>query len=182
MTVNKFLIEGLDRLGKDTLISGIQHARGFHQVIHYSKPLELRCYEPCPTGMTAAEMKQVSLLQYQTNSFRTMFSLLRDAVYAPLIMNRAHLGERVYAPLYRGYSGDYVFNLEVNFGMRENRSVRLILLTEDFRTSKHFSSDGESFDDDKRQIEQELFQDVQHELHPGQACDLRDRQEHRAIP
>ena len=29
-----------------------------------------------------------------------------------LIFNRSHLGETVYSPLYRGYSGDYVFDIE----------------------------------------------------------------------
>lgn len=155
--INKYLIEGLDRLGKDTLINGILNARGFHQVIHYSKPAILNCYEPCPTGMTAKEMVSSALREYQERSFRTMFSLLRDAKYSPLICNRAHLGECVYAPLYRSYAGDYVFDLERSFDMGQNHNTRLVLLVEDFKVSKHFVDDGESFDITKREQEQEMF-------------------------
>jgi hypothetical protein len=154
---NKYLIEGLDRLGKDTLIDGILNRRGYHQVLHFSKPRSLVCYEPCPTGMSAAEMKAESLYRYQERSFRTMFSLLRDATYSHLICNRAHLGECVYAPLYRGYDGEYVFSIERAMGMDKNHNTRLILLLEDFASAKHFTPDGESFDDTKRQVEQDLF-------------------------
>lgn len=156
-SINKYLIEGLDRLGKDTLIDGILNTRGYHQVLHFSKPRELACYEPCPTGMTAAEMKSASLQEYQSRSFRTMFGLLRDAVYSPIICNRAHLGENVYAPLYRGYSGSYVFEMERSF-LRDVHNVRLILLTEDFEIAKHFVDDGDSLGAiENRQREQELF-------------------------
>jgi hypothetical protein len=33
-----YIIEGLDRLGKSTLIKNIQHRFGFYQVIHFGKP------------------------------------------------------------------------------------------------------------------------------------------------
>lgn len=156
-SINKYLIEGLDRLGKDTLIDGILNTRGYHQVLHFSKPRELACYEPSPTGMTAAEMKSASLQEYQSRSFRTMFSLLRDAVYSPIICNRAHLGENVYAPLYRAYSGNYVFDMESAF-LTDVHNVRLILLTEDFEYAKHFIDDGESLGAiENREKEQELF-------------------------
>lgn len=153
---NKYLIEGLDRLGKDTLINGILNTRGYHQVLHFSKPQYLTCYEPCPTGMSAAEMKSEALFKYQERSFRTMFSMLRDATYAHIICNRAHLGECVYAPLYRGYAGEYVFDIERSL-MKDVHSTRLILLTEDFKISQHFVDDGESFDITKREKEQEMF-------------------------
>lgn len=158
--VNKYLIEGLDRLGKDTLINGILNERGFHQVIHFSKPQALKCYEPCSTELTAAEMVREQLRAYQERSFRTMFSLINEAKYSNLIFNRAHLGECVYAPLYRDYSGDYVWGLEASFRMHEHHGARLILLTEDFSVSKHFVDDGESFDITKREKEQELFIDA----------------------
>src|SRR6266496_2678008 len=112
----KFLIEGLDRLGKDTLIAGIQHRRGYHQVLHYSKPLRLDCYSSA-NGFAAER-------RYQEASFRTLFQFLRH-VDAPIICNRAHLGECVYAPLYRGYSGGYVFEIESDFNAATLTSTRL---------------------------------------------------------
>jgi thymidylate kinase len=157
MSINKFLIEGLDRLGKDTLIDGIMHQRGYHQVLHFSKPRHLARYMPSPTGMTAAEMESVSFKEYQEQSFRTMFAMLRNLPYTQIICNRAHLGECVYAPLYRGYAGEYVFDIEKQFLKGDSRTIRLILLTEDFSVSKHFVDDGESFDIAKREQEQDLF-------------------------
>jgi hypothetical protein len=153
--VNKFMIEGIDRLGKDTLIGGIQHKRGYHQVMHFTKPVQLECYTPSEAG-DPVESKREALFRYQEHSFRTMFSILRDARYANIICNRAHLGENVYAPLYRGYNGSYVFDLERAM-MRDVKNTRLVLLIEDFAVAEHFIDDGDSFDTTKRIQEQELF-------------------------
>lgn len=158
MSINKFMIEGLDRLGKDTLINGILHRRGFHHVLHYSKPAQLECYMPAEDG-DPIESKREALFRYQEASFRTMFSLVRDAKFSHLIFNRAHLGECVYAPLYRGYDGSYVFEMERSF-VRDANNLRLILLTEDFEIAQHFVDDGESFDITKRRQEQQLFLDA----------------------
>lgn len=156
--MNKILIEGLDRLGKDTLIQGILNKVGYHHVMHFSKPVQLDCYVPSPTGMSAREIKEQTLQTYQEHSFRTMFSILRDAKLTPIICNRAHLGECVYAPLYRGYSGDYVFDLENQFGMSSAYNLKLILLIEDFKAAKHFVDDGASLGAiENREKEQELF-------------------------
>lgn len=152
-----YIIEGLDRLGKDTLIDGILNAKGFHQVIHFSKPARLGYYKPEGLELTDPELKAYQLEQYQRNSFLTMFSMLRSAQFASLVLNRAHLGEHVYAPMYRGYQGDYVFSLEKTFMMDQCPHIKLILLTEDFSVSKHFIDDGESFDITKREQEQNRF-------------------------
>jgi thymidylate kinase len=149
----KYLIEGLDRLGKDTLIRGILHTRGYHQVLHFSKPEVLERYTPIE-DYDPAELKRIALHAYQEASFNTMFTILRSA--ANVICNRAHLGECVYAPLYRGYSGDFVFELEKLY-VPDIKDARLILLTENFDVSDHFVDDGESFDITKRKEEQEMF-------------------------
>lgn len=146
----KFIIEGLDRLGKDTLIQGIQHRHGYHQVLHYGKPLKLDCYLHDAT--LSAER------QYQEASFSAMFEILRDSQHTKIICNRAHLGECVYAPMYRGYSGDYVFDIEHSAGVHNWTTIRVILLTEDFEFGRHFVDDGLSLGSiDKRRKEQELF-------------------------
>jgi hypothetical protein len=146
----KLLLEGLDRLGKDTLAESIQHLRGYHQVLHFQKPISLRCYE--------CENEPIALRRYQEASFQLLFQLLRDAPAAKLICNRAHLGECVYAPIYRGYSGEYVFDIEATFDAHKLRGVRLILLTEDFEHSRHFVEDGSSLGGaEKRPEEQARF-------------------------
>ena len=150
-----FIIEGLDRLGKSTLIENIQRELGFHQTVHMSKPRKLPFYErQCQIPPKLAPNNE-ALFMYQRDSFITMFNLMRSDAH--LIFDRAHLGEAVYAPLYRGYPGDYVFNLERAMKVDEIPEVRLILLTEDFVNSKHFVDDGESFDISKRAEEQEMF-------------------------
>ncbi len=133
---NKFLLEGLDRLGKDTLLQGIQDRLGYHQVLHFGKPAQLECYR------SNSESSPERL--YQEASFRNMFRLLSGAPNANIICNRAHLGECVYAPIYRGYSGEYVFDIENEFKAHELPLVRLILLIEDFELSRHFVDDGRS--------------------------------------
>ncbi|HET9958572.1 MAG TPA: hypothetical protein VFQ61_28955 [Polyangiaceae bacterium] len=144
----KLIIEGIDRLGKDTLIRGIQDRRGYHLVLHYTKPIPLAFYEG--SGHPAGR-------QYQEASFRTMFQMLRVAE-TQLICNRSHLGECVYAPLYRHYSGDYVFQLEQLFEVAAIPRIRLVLLTEDFSVSTHFRDDGLSLGAaGQRQKEQALF-------------------------
>jgi hypothetical protein len=149
-TPNRFLLEGIDRTGKDTLVEGIQNRRGYHLILHYTKPPVLDHYS------TEAEMSPER--QYQEASFRTMFEILRNADRASVICNRAHLGECVYAPMYRGYSGDYVFELERAFNVHALEGVRLILLTEDFDRSRHFSDDGRSLGSpDDRRRQQDLF-------------------------
>ena len=149
--IRSFIIEGLDRVGKGTLIQGIQDKLGFFQVIHYEKPKLLKCYDELSKHQATPPLKM-----YQEDSFTEMFAILNSS--ASVILDRAHLGECVYAPLYRNYPGEYVFDLEKKFSMDRNSQVRMILLTEDFSVSKHFVDDGQSLGTiDKREAEQNLF-------------------------
>lgn len=141
-----YIICGIDRLGKDTLIRNIQNKFGHHFVLHYSKPEKLDAYNG-------------NLYEYQYTSFDNGFTLLDNnssGFYrTPMIFNRFHLGESVYAPLYRNYSGDYVFDLEKEYCAEEFHNVKLILLTtSDF---SFIQDDGESFDFSKKEQEQEMF-------------------------
>lgn len=150
-----FLLEGIDHLGKSSLAQNIQKRLGFHQVIHLGRPLVSEAY---------GDLGPVSdmLLEYQKHCFAQMFEMITSAERAEkfgynLIFDRAHLGECVYAPMYRHYSGDYVFDMELEYGLHGLLPVKLILLTEDFSCSKHFVDDGLSFDPTKREREQQLF-------------------------
>lgn len=142
--MSKFLLEGIDFLGKSSLAKNIQKRLGFHQVMHCGKPIfsSVHAYA----------------FQYQRAAFSQLFRLLNEPNYN-FIFDRAHLGECVYAPLYRHYSGEYVFELEAtyNMGHDDRKDTTLILLTEDFSCSKHFIDDGQSFDISKRDIEQRMF-------------------------
>ena len=133
-----FMIDGIDRLGKSTLIDNILNELGYHLVVHYEKPKKLDFYTHDP------------LFQYQLHCNRTMFFMINEGIR--VIFDRTHLGECVYAPLYRNYDGDYVFNMEK---MTNLKRTKLILLT----TSNFdiLTDDGESFDWSNKEKEQELF-------------------------
>lgn len=135
--VRKTLVEGIDRLGKDTLIRGIQDRLGFHLVLHFEKPLILNCY-------TQGDQTQSPQRKYQEASFRALMEILSLDWDIGVLCNRSHLGEFVYAPTYRQYAAEYVFELEREFRLGEKSDVRLVLLTEDFAHSEHFADDGRS--------------------------------------
>lgn len=160
-TIDVFAIEGLDRLGKSTLINNIKQSTGFFQVIHFSKPelLDihyLNMFNADSDGDLRA--RRDGLYTYQCASFNNSMLLAKSG--AKLIFDRWHLGENVYAPLYRKYDGSYVFDLEKRHDLQTHDRIRLILLTEDFDKSNHFQDDGLSLGSaskENRRREQEMF-------------------------
>lgn len=163
MSKTVYAIEGLDRLGKSTLIQGILDELGFYQVIHFSKPQKLKAYaelatefEECLQDVPVASRQS---FLYQSQSFWN--SMLLATSGANIIFDRWHIGEVVYSPMYRGYSGDYVYDQELESNLYKSDNVRLILLTENFEVSRHFVDDGQSLGTiDKREEEQKRFIDA----------------------
>lgn len=158
MTPRVFFIEGLDRLGKSTLIDGILNSLGYYEVIHFAKPKVLDIYNKLAAVDDLLQLtdRQKSQFFYQQAGFINMMHLTRSD--GKIIFDRAHLGEFVYSPLYREYSGDYVFDLEKIYGLDVRADLRLILLTEDMTKSTHFVDDGQSLGPaEKRREEQVMF-------------------------
>ena len=151
--IKHWIFEGVDRLGKDSLIRRIQDTYGFHQCIHYQKPEKLECYVNTPVPPYFNSPSSYSLKLYQERSFSIGMTLLNTRI--PTIFNRFHLGECVYAPLYRHYDGDYVFDLEEDHSLHLNKSIRMILLTTS--NFEFIKDDGLSFDFSKKAEEQEMF-------------------------
>lgn len=153
-----YIICGLDRLGKSTLIQGIRDELGYYEVVHFSKPQRLQVYDGMAT--TEGEVSKLqSFYHYQYHGFINMMKLLVSD--ANIIFDRGHLGEAVYSPMYRNYSGDYVFDLEQEYRIGDRNNIRLILLTEDTDIAKHFVDDGESLGPiEKREEEQQRFIDA----------------------
>lgn len=152
-----FIIEAVDRLGKSTLVQNIQQLLGYHTVIHYEKPKPLEYYNDTFGGI----MNTLPPLgKYQYHSFSQGFDMLRYS--DRIIFDRFHLGEIVYSPRYRGYDGNYVFELEKQFtssidswSKGYSKNVKMILLT-----TSNFSfiqDDGLSFDFSAKETEQEDF-------------------------
>lgn len=152
--IRSIIVEGVDRLGKDTLIRGLLERLGFMQVVHYQKPLLLKKHlddaHHSAVMVTKSEddLKRDALKAYQAASFESMFNMLKSD--AKLILNRAHLGEVVYSPRYRGYDGSYVYEQEERLCPLDE--VLLVLIhTSDF---SFIADDGASFDFEKKEEEQ----------------------------
>lgn len=155
MTITAYAIEGLDRLGKSSLIQSIRNELGYFEVIHFQKPQVLRAYELTKPEHLPA-IKNLPLYHYQAESFRNSMLIAKSG--ARVIFDRWHLGEIVYSPLYRGYSGDYVFEQERVAQLDACNNIKLILLVEDFFKSTHFVDDGQSLGAAvNRPMEQQAF-------------------------
>lgn len=136
-----YIIEGIDRLGKSTLIDGLLNELGYHLYIHYEKPIHLDKYN---------SYKGDALEKYQYETYLSMFQLIESNVN--IIFDRGHLGEVIYSPLYRNYSGDYVYTLEKS---HNTKNCRLVLLTtSNFNIQE---DDGLSHNWDNREKEQNMF-------------------------
>lgn len=155
--INHVIVEGIDRLGKDTLIEGIQDRLGFFQTLHYQKPKLLSKYslEAKRSLKEGQNVKSESLKTYQFNSFMTMFKMMRGNIR--ILCNRGHLGEVVYAKRYRDYDGEYVYDIEQLFDYSDgplNHALLVLLYTSDF---SFITDDGNSHDVSKREEEQADF-------------------------
>jgi thymidylate kinase len=120
--MSKFIIiEGLDRVGKDTQVGLlIKHYKDrVFQKLHYSS---LPFKDDVEQHVT-----------YSRKLYDDMFKLMLAAKTSNIniIFNRSHLGETVYSPLYRGYSGDYVFDIEKNYVSSLRENLYLITLVND---------------------------------------------------
>lgn len=163
-TPSTLIIEGLDRLGKSTLIENIQRYRGAHVVVHSGKPpsFDRFNHEIDHRDQENEFTTQTNRMQanYQNEYFLNAFKTIKSNKSNKVIYDRLHLGEVVYSPLYRNIIANSVMRNEAAIlggSTSASSHVRLILLTEDFSVSKHFESDGDSFDDSKREVEQTAF-------------------------
>lgn len=142
--INHFIIEGIDNIGKGTLIKNIQNMYGYFHYIHYEKPIKSIAYNN-------------STIKWQEESFRQGFHLLTTHVRT--IYDRFHLGECVYSPLYRDVDGEYVFKLEREYiyprmGKAQDTTRMILLTTSNFDI---IIDDGLSFNKDAKEKEQQLF-------------------------
>lgn len=146
------ICEGLDNVGKGTQIANIRNhfypEKQFH-ILHYG-------------GVKSSETPEVQL-EYNKIYYNEMFRILSmlDQANMHVILDRSHLGEWVYGPMYRNYDPSYIWDLEDMFKFKAWWNDTYLI---------HFTSspetvikrdDGFSFttDLDKKQEELDLFQD-----------------------
>lgn len=128
------VFEGMDNCLKDTLI---QSLRGFlapaTQVLKFSGP----------------PREQPNQREFQLLHFSDMFELLLLSLsngQRNFILNRAHLGEYVYSPIYRHYEAEWIFNLEEKFLIESEKISKtfLILLYDSDNDELRRREDGKS--------------------------------------
>lgn len=152
MWMKKHIIcEGLDNSGKSTLIKNLQNkmVKIFEDPYHVIHSQNFKS-----NGISGESLENHSHVYYS----RQMDLWKTDPEECKFIFDRAHLGETVYSPLYRNYSGQYVWALERLHAL-ESDNVILILLT-DSAENLLMREDGESLsgtDLDKKRSEIKAF-------------------------
>lgn len=102
---NLFLIvEGPDNSGKSTLIKKIKSYYSDYtlQSLHFSS-VKHKSLDDC--------------INYNKKLYNMMFDMMIFSIKydkSGILMDRSHLGELVYGPLYRDYAGEYVLDIEKN--------------------------------------------------------------------
>ena len=140
------MLEGPDNCGKSTQIQKLIHLfhdKSIHQ-LHYSS---VKGFE---------EAWQTT--SYSCKMYSDMFSILHDNYKnMHFTLDRTHLGELVYGPLYRDYTGDYVICIENNWRVYEEFWNEIHLITFIDAASNLISrDDGLSFSIDPTQKQKEI--------------------------
>jgi len=137
-----YIFEGMDNCLKDTLIQLFRATLSPEtQILKYNSP---------PKGIANVEL-------WQKAHFKDMFDLIKtnlDNDSRNLILNRAHLGEYVYSPIYRGYEGDWIFDLEKSFlhGSDFYKSnIKLFVFYDSNNSNLHLREDGNSLSKDSEE-------------------------------
>ena len=139
------IIDGLDRCGKSTQIKRMMK----HFV---DKPIQCLHYTAVP-GLTPSEQTA-----FFKRTFTHMFTLILNNPNVVWILDRSHLGETVYAPIYRPEENpNYVWYYEGAFHIAKRDDIALIILYDSSFKNIIERDDGDSFSTDiemtKREIE-----------------------------
>lgn len=151
------IAEGVDALGKSTQIQKIKdefEKRGISvHILHYSN---IKSF-----GNDNKKIREASYKQFRDMLKLANYAAGEDSM--ALILDRSHVGEAVYSPLYRNYNGDFVFEEEKTFLWQDNlKRIKLILFTDEveaiIKRDKE-RNDGLSFslDPEMKKKELELF-------------------------
>lgn len=146
-----YIFEGMDNCLKDTLIQLLRsYLPPQTQILKFSNP---------PKNIDKPE-------EWQKAHFKDMFDLIELSLSnssRSMILNRAHLGEYVYSPIYRDYEGDWIFNLEESFLNASNdhiNKVKLIVLYDSNNFQLYTREDGKSLSNSvykKMDLERDRF-------------------------
>lgn len=154
------LLEGTDRVGKSSQAQAILNyfaSRGkVVQMLHYG----------AIKSLTPSESES-----YSGKLYTDMFLMAKDASKTSrvLVFDRSHLGEYVYAPMYRNYDGSYIFDIEEKFKKDNPEAFDTVYLLTfiDDAESIIKRDDGLSFTTnlDKKQKEIDAFVEATNKSH-----------------
>jgi len=140
------IIEGLDNTGKDTLIKGLSN--------HYNNMISTHIHYGSIKQNSKQDAIEYSIKTYnnmvKTMNFQSV--VLNNVVF----VNRSHLGELVYAPLYRGYDGDFALSCEKEMVM--DRTFLIVLTDEPENLIERDDGLSHSIDIEFKKKEIKLFQ------------------------
>jgi len=114
-----YIFEGVDNVGKGTQIQKLKrHLEEKGELVHI---------------LHYSNIKGDNIEERSKQYYYEMFNLIKFATFNKinLILDRAHGGETVYSPIYRNYSGDYIYDIEQNFGNRILQNITLFVFTDD---------------------------------------------------
>jgi len=128
-----YIFEGPDNVGKTTQINKlkkyleIEKSQLVH-ILHYSN------------------IKGNDIFERSNHYYNQMFGLMKFAANnnINLIFDRAHGGETVYSPIYRNYSGDYVYEIEQNYNSKITANAKLFVFIDEPENLIN-REDGKSF-------------------------------------
>jgi thymidylate kinase len=150
--MSKFIIiEGTDNVGKDTqqdLIIKNMSDHVFHKLHYSSLPFK------DDKDKHASYSKELYEIMFQL-MMKSKLGSNKGDLDINLIFNRSHLGESVYSPLYRGYSGDYIFDIEKKYTKALREELYLITLVNDPHTILK-RDDGKSFYGNEEEVKAEV--------------------------
>ena len=139
----KILLEGIDGVGKSSLAKELAEVFNIPCIKHLGKPKSIKRYKGCK-------------IKYQLEVFKRFNKVLLSNV--DVVYDRAHLGEFVYGPLYRGKPCCTLS--EIEDGTRTKDIVLILLVTDNFDMLR---DDGENFDSNNQEREQEMFKNAFHQ-------------------
>lgn len=141
--IRKVILEGLDRCGKTTIQNML--------FSYFSTSGKW----PAFTYKTGAIYKEVpDIIQTSKEYYTATMNKLCDNEYS--IFDRLHIGEAVYPNKYRGYDGNYVFDIEQELKLEANNYENtLLVLLWDYPENLIARDDGLSLSKDVKDIKEE---------------------------
>lgn len=143
-------IEGPDRVGKSTQIQLLKT----YLTIQTENPTHMLHYSYFKK-MASEDSYKNSKLLYE-DMFKIL-NLINRKTESNVILDRSHIGEFVYSPLYRNYDASYVFEIETKFNWLMNNSKLIIFINDDINELWNRNDSNSLSNNNKELIREEMI-------------------------